>query len=451
VDVVVVVLPGFTWPTDDFLTHYASHVPGIFGISKFGISVDMAQVTLSWLTSRSRFSLPPRVSLSVLDVVAGKLASRKRGLREYSAQPGVESTRLISEVNAERPSPHRRTRTLHRDHPAEHVVQQLEDPAAMPNCKVVSIVDRGNSEAVCAALLVKEMLVPQLSMAPEKVPHVLTEHDALPPDTECALVLCTNGCFHSVLFAKQVLAAAALGVHFIPVVAEENFHFPTEALYEEVRSRIAPGKLQSQKLDGTAEDLVMAIDTIFEEIAIDVVLQGAEEIIAVHVAAIAGRIQETRSKCVLKHARQDAGAATLHSSESSAAPDGAGHLSEAQRFSATLHSSESPAAPDGAGHLSEAQRFSATLDSSESSAAPDGSGHLSEARRFSATLHSPESCAVPDGSGHLSEARRFSAMLHSSESCAAPDGSGHLSEAQGFVVDLDELWRTRGQNVGPLF
>ena len=79
VDVVLVVLPCFTWPTDEFLENYASHVPGIFGIAKFGISVDMVQVTLSWLKSRSRISLPHRVTLSVVDAVAGKLASRKRG------------------------------------------------------------------------------------------------------------------------------------------------------------------------------------------------------------------------------------------------------------------------------------------------------------------------------------------------------------------------------------
>ena len=237
VDVVLVVLPCFTWPTEEFLENYASHVPGIFGIAKFGISVDMAQVTLSWLKSRSRISLPLKVTLSVLDAVAGKLAARKRGLCEYSTQAGVDSTRLVSEVEVQRRPSLSIRETFQRDHPAEHAVQQLEDPAATLTCQAVMIVDRGNWEGICAALLVREMLVPQLSTAPERVPHVLTEDDALPSDTECALILCTNGCFHSEHFAKQLLAAAALGVHFIPVIAEENFHFPTESLYEEVRRK----------------------------------------------------------------------------------------------------------------------------------------------------------------------------------------------------------------------
>ena len=166
-------------------------------------------------------------------------------------------------------------------------------------------------------------------------PHVRTEDDALPPDTECALILCTNGCFHSAHFAEQVLAAAARGVHFIPVVAEENFHFPTKALYKEVRRRVS---------SCSAEDLVTAIDTIFEEIAINVVLQGAEEIIAVHVAAIAGRLQETRSSRPLEHVDQNAGSATVHSSESSAAPDRSRDLSKSDASLVELdeHSEEGP-------------------------------------------------------------------------------------------------------------
>ena len=327
VDTVLVVLPCFTWPTDDFLTHYASHVPGIVGIAKFGISVDMARVTLSWLQSRSRLSLPHKVSLSVLEVVAGKLLSRKRGLCEYSARTGVQS-RSLNVAEADRPSSHALRRSFQRYDPAEHVVQQLQDPAATVTCKVVAIVDRGNWEGICAALLVREMLVPQLSAAAEKVPHVLTEDDALPPDTECALILCTNGCFHSAHFARQVLAAAAAGVRFIPVVAEENFHFPTEAFYEDVR-RMAPSMLQSQKLqtrrEFTAEDLVTAIDAMFREIAIDVVLQDAEVIIALRVAAIAGRLHETRSNRPLFLEAQ-----SNHNASSADIPDPASHPPETE-------------------------------------------------------------------------------------------------------------------------
>ena len=53
VDTILVVLPDFTWPTEDCITQYASHVPGVYGLAKFGISVSMAQVTLAWLSTKS--------------------------------------------------------------------------------------------------------------------------------------------------------------------------------------------------------------------------------------------------------------------------------------------------------------------------------------------------------------------------------------------------------------
>jgi len=239
--------------------------------------------------------------------VAGKLVSRKRGQCEFSSHHGVDTTRVASTVR-ERPSNihkmlfHRRALSNLRGGPgqtrANHAVQQLMDPAVMPTCKVVAIVDRGSWDGVSVALLVKEMLVSHLLTALEHVPYVLTEEDSLPPETESVLIICTNGCFHSASFVRQVLEAKEMGVHFIPVVAEENFHFPTETFYEEVRER-APIVLKSQndrytQEDRTKENLVTAIENIFLEIAIDVALQDSEDIIAVRIGVIAGRVLQNR-------------------------------------------------------------------------------------------------------------------------------------------------------------
>ena len=335
VDNILVILPDFTWPTDDFTTNYASHVPGVFGLAKFGISVSMAQETLSWLKFRPRMLLPKKLSLSVSDAVAGKLVSRKKGFREFSTQHGVETTELPSEVvpeEAGRPR-HNIVRNISRlsvprlrsgcvQSFAEHVVQQLTDPCPMSSCKVAAIADRGNWDGVCVALQVREMLVPHLSTDLEKVPCVLTEEESLPFETQCALIICTNGCFHSASFARQVLEAEETGVRFIPVVAEENFRFPTETFYEDVREW-APSLLKAQmhrhtQEQRTAEDLVTAIETIFREIAIHVVLQDSEDIIAVRVLAVAGRLQETRSGTPRGIRQQASGVGTkLHTSSSS--------------------------------------------------------------------------------------------------------------------------------------
>ena len=266
----------------------------------------MAQVTLAWLATKSQITLPNKLSLSVSDAVAGKLVSRKRGQCEFYPQHGVHTTRVASTVRERPTNIHKmlfqRALSNLRGGPgqtrANHIVQHLMDLAVMPTCKVVAIVDRGNWDGVCVALLVKEMLVSHLLTAVERAPYVLTEEDSLPPETEIALIICTNGCFHSASLLRQVLEAKETDVHFVPVVAEENFHFPTKSFYEEVRER-APIVLKSQNDRYTQEDrikekLVTAIESIFLEIAVDVALQDSEDIIAVRVTVIAGRLLQTR-------------------------------------------------------------------------------------------------------------------------------------------------------------
>ena len=242
--------------------HLGDTLATLFGLAKFCISVSMAEVTLAWLTTKSQMTLPNKLSLSVSDVVAGKLAPRQRGQCEFLPQHGVDTTRVASTVR-ERPRNihkmlfHRQALSNLRGGPrktrANHIVQQLMDPAVMPTCKVVAIVDCGNWDGVCVALLVKEMLVSHLLTALEQVPHVLTEEDSLPSETESLLIICTNGCFCLASFVRQVLDAKETGVHFMPIVAEENFHFPTETFHEEMLDR-APIVLRSQKQRCTQEE-----------------------------------------------------------------------------------------------------------------------------------------------------------------------------------------------------
>ena len=159
VDTIVVLLPRFTRPTDDFFTHYATHVPGILGISKFGISVEMARVTLSWLQSQWRLSLPHKVSLSSLGGCCKKIGvPQTRSVRVFQLLFGVES-RSLNVVQADRSLSRTLCRKFTRNDHAQHVLAQLEDQGAMLTSKAVAILDRRNWEGSCAALLVREMLV----------------------------------------------------------------------------------------------------------------------------------------------------------------------------------------------------------------------------------------------------------------------------------------------------
>jgi len=138
------------------------------------------------------------------------------------------------------------------------------------------------------------MLVQHHTTSLEKVPHVLSDDDVLPPSVEMVLVVCSTGCFHSSAFCRHVLSADEIGARFIPIVAVENFRFPVGGQFAEEMRHTAPAITDSGK--GNLEDLVRVVCRIFEEIAIDVVLRDSEEVIAVRIAAISARLADVRQK-----------------------------------------------------------------------------------------------------------------------------------------------------------
>jgi len=313
VDTILLIFPEFQWPADDFVENYPQHVEGVLSLVKFGIHVDMVQEALRWLRTRPSIVIPEEMSLAVADAVAGKLVSRRRGLFECSPHPGIDTEKNTWEGNSFHDGAktsvssevaHVIGKVLWKSKivtlpvgrsQAEHRVQNLVDPAAMSNCRVVAIVDRGDSEAVCAALLVREMLVQFLPSSLEKVPYVLRENDDVSANVDVILVICTNGCFRSAAFVRQLLTADEIGARFIPVVAVDNFRFPVDGRFTEEMRHVAPAILDHGR-QHTLEDLVRVVGIVFQEIAIGVVLQDSEDVIAVRVAAIASRLSDSNVK-----------------------------------------------------------------------------------------------------------------------------------------------------------
>jgi len=316
VDTILLLFPDFTWPTNEFVERYEERVEGDQSLMKYGISMDHVKQALRWLTSRPNILLPSKVTLSMMDVVASKLVARRRGQMEFATHHGIEPKDVPSQMQA---SEHK-DKQMHgtslpaisrilgtrsqgnsalfpkdrRPSYAQHVVRDLVDPPAMSGCRVVAVVDPGDWEAVCAALLVREMLVLNQTTSLEKVPHVLSDDDVLPPNVEMVLVVCSTGCFHSSAFCRHVLSADGMGVRFIPIVAAEHFRFPVAKQFAEEMRHKAPAITDSGT--GNLEDLVRVVCRIFEEIAIDVVLQDSEEVIRVRIEAIAARLAETRQR-----------------------------------------------------------------------------------------------------------------------------------------------------------
>ena len=119
-DTTLLIFPEFQWPTRAFVDEYATHAEGVLSLAAHGISVEMAQDTLSWLASCPQIRLPEEISLAGVDGIAAELTGSKKGLSQ--------------------------------------TVIASRDLAASSKADVVSIVDYRMQESVCAALFLKEML-----------------------------------------------------------------------------------------------------------------------------------------------------------------------------------------------------------------------------------------------------------------------------------------------------
>ena len=81
------------------------------------------------------------------------------------------------------------------------------------------------------------MLVRRLPPTLDWVVHVVPDDEAFRRNLAVLLVICTNGCFFSAPCVRLVLKADADGAHFVHIVAEHQFHFPTDTFIDDLRSR----------------------------------------------------------------------------------------------------------------------------------------------------------------------------------------------------------------------
>ena len=140
----------------------------------------------------------------------------------------------------------------------------------------MSIVDHTNQEAVCTALLVRELLK---TFFPLTGPgHVLGPDENLPRDASLLLVMSSTACFQKPSFVRQLFQAERLGMGAIPIIVDDSFQFPSDAFFQELRT------LSAHILSGTdrgADDLIALIKKLFEEIGMHVRPQDSQGVLEV--------------------------------------------------------------------------------------------------------------------------------------------------------------------------
>ena len=90
----------------------------------------------------------------------------QRGLFEFRAHHGIETQKGTCDKLSDKKTPEAASiigrsltvTSVGKKQKAEHLLQDLSDPVAMPSCRVAVVVNPTDWEAVCAALLSKRCL-----------------------------------------------------------------------------------------------------------------------------------------------------------------------------------------------------------------------------------------------------------------------------------------------------
>ena len=256
-NVLLVIFPEFRWPSKQFVSDFGLHVEGLESLVHCGISLDMILATLKWLPGFPQITLPKSMTLACVVIVVDMLIARKGGNCDGANVPGIVSENARG------------------GEAARQRMQLLTDGRPPLSCQVVSVVDHSNSEAVCTAHILRELLTTHCPLM-TKVPHVIGADEHVADDVHMVLMICSNGCFRRGCFVRQVVEAAALGARILPILVEEGCHIPQDWHTEcqELASRTDAG------------DVAVMMESIFKTIAVSEHVQDSDEVLDLRAGTI---------------------------------------------------------------------------------------------------------------------------------------------------------------------
>ena len=278
IDTVLIVFPDFENPSRSFIEDYGS-IEGVQSLAPYGISLEMAQLTLWWLGTRPWIVLPQSISTAGVDAVVKKLVGRRKGAQEMapvSSMTSIINPPLKDEMEEDEENEATMVGVWRPGQTVSHLVTEPMEWSTPAAVTVVSIVDHTKQESVCTALLVRELLK---KFFPFTGPgHVLGPTENLPTNATLLLVMSSNGCFQREAFIRQLFQVERLGIGAIPLIVDDSFQFPSDAFFQQLRA-VSPYVFCGTGRD--VDDLIALIRQLFEEIGIHVRPQDAQAVLEV--------------------------------------------------------------------------------------------------------------------------------------------------------------------------
>jgi hypothetical protein len=201
VRVIRVIFPDFLQPDSESIDKIASRMPDFKILAQYGITLESIQDTLLCFKENPSINLPAQLSQKTMDALTNE---------------------LVSDV---------RHQTIDIEIQEEDIVPQ--------GVKTVVVVDHSDCEALANATVMVRELFKYFIDAPDEVPFILPQNEALPTTTETVLLSCTNGVLQEPAALKALMASQQLDARHLLILGSGDFRFPTQRYFKEEYHRSA--------------------------------------------------------------------------------------------------------------------------------------------------------------------------------------------------------------------
>eukprot|EP00971_Amphidinium_carterae_P089058 1762599-Amphidinium_carterae.1 len=274
VNTVLVAMPSYHKPDEKFIQELEQRIVNLEVLIEHGMDIDMLEVTMTWISQQPQIEMPSMLSFPVLDGLISILLSARAG--QHGTVRPSNTGPMVAEA--------------------------------------VFCCDQTNAEAVASAMVLQKMLAPTLASSPQKIPAML-EMDEIPDFVQCALFLCTNGCFSNACFLNYLLQVQSSEgrCSMLPVLAEATFTFPSKDTLKGWAAKAPEGLPESSGIALAQMTLVL-----FKEIAAtfqphhasETILHVNSQDIARRLLSLASDIKTTKTRSMITMKASGSTAAT---------------------------------------------------------------------------------------------------------------------------------------------
>jgi hypothetical protein len=265
----IVRFPDFELPERAVIENYSKLVD-ISCLCPYGISLDMIQNVLRWICDvPPRSLIPARLDLAVINDVRDELVTISQMIP--SSPKGLCAKNKIVKEEA----------------------MQTEDSLSD---YVFIVHDYSNMEMVATGFVLMKLMTPHFVHDASMAPCVLPQGQALPSTTQNCIFVLSNGAFTNREFMHALILAGEFNACFIPIIAEENFRFPTSSMVSELVPRM-PALLRQIGSNLETQVVVTLIRDVCKEIACIFVPQdqsSTERLLNVKAKDVVGRMTQRK-------------------------------------------------------------------------------------------------------------------------------------------------------------